>query len=405
MSVSLSEAAASPNAERSTQPVELSIVMPCLNEAETVERCVATAMKCFRDNGIRGEVVVGDNGSVDGSQELARRAGARLVAVSQRGYGSALMGAIEASRGRYIVMADADGSYDFAAANEFLEKLRDGYDLAMGNRFAGEILPGAMPWKNRWIGNPVLSGLGRIIYRAPVSDFHSGMRGFSRAVFDALRLRTTGMEFASEMVVKATLARMRIAEVPITLHPDGRSRAPHLRPWRDGWRHLRFLLLLSPRWTLVYPGVILMLLGAAVGVPLALGWITSVGRINLGPHTLAATGFMVLVGYASVTLGVAARIYAMQEELGPPSSERLRGWFRHITLERGLAVGAATLLAGMVVMGSVLVRWWQLSFGPMPLEQTIRPMLSGGFLVALGVQTVLMSFFYSMLGLSLRRDR
>jgi hypothetical protein len=389
---------------RGAESVELSIVLPCLNEAETIERCVSVAVKCLRDNSISGEVLVGDNGSTDGSQEMARRAGAHVVDVPQRGYGAALIGAIEASRGRFIVMADADMSYDFAASVDFLRKLREGYDLVMGNRFKGGIMPGAMPFKNRWLGNPVLSGVGRIIYRAPVSDFHSGMRGFTRAAYDAMRLRTTGMEFASEMVVKATVMKMKMAEVPIVLHPDGRSRPPHLKPWSDGWRHLRFLLLLSPRWTLVYPGAILTLLGLAIGLPLLMGY-SRLGAVSLGPHTLAAAGFMIMVGYTAVTVGIAARIYTMKEELGPPSSEMLNRWFRLITLERGLIAGALMLAAGFVVAGWVVIRWWQTGFGPLPMERTIRPMLVGGFLVAIGFQTVLMSFFYSMLGLSVRNRR
>lgn len=383
---------------------ELSIVMPCLNEAETVERCIAAAMSCLRENGIDGEIVVGDNGSTDGSREIARRAGARVVDVPQRGYGSALMGAIESSRGRFIVMGDADASYDFAEAARILEKLREGCDMVVGNRFKGRIMPGAMPWKNRWLGNPVLTGIGRLIYGASVSDFHCGLRGFTRATYDMLHLRTTGMEFASEMVVKATVTGRKIGEVPITLYPDGRSRRPHLRPWRDGWRHLRFLLLLSPRWTLVYPGLLLIVLGLALGIPLVMGT-AHIGGFSVGPHTLAASGFMIMVGYTAITVGIAARIYAVQEELGPPSSRMLNRAFELITLERGLVAGVLSLLVGLGVMGSVLVRWWLRDFGPMPLERTIRPMLVGGFLVAIGFQTLAMSFFYSMLGMPVRRDR
>jgi glycosyltransferase involved in cell wall biosynthesis len=381
--------------------LELTIVMPCLNEAETIERCVVVAVKCLRDNNIDGEVLVGDNGSTDGSQDLARRAGARVVDIPQRGYGAALMGAIEASHSRYIVMADADLSYDFAASADFLRKLREGYDLVMGNRFKGGIMPGAMPFKNRWLGNPVLTAVGRVIYKAPVADFHSGLRGFTRAAYDAMRLRTTGMEFASEMVVKATVMKMKMTEIPITLYPDGRSRPPHLKPWRDGWRHLRFLLLLSPRFTLVYPGLILTLLGLVIALPLLMGYSNFRG-VNLGPHTLTAAGIMILVGYTAITVGIAARIYAVQEQLGPPSSESLNRSFKLITLERGLIVGALMVVAGLAVVGSVFLQWRSVSFGPLPLEQTIRPMLVGGFLIALGFQTILMSFFYSMLGLSIR---
>jgi hypothetical protein len=273
----------------------------------------------------------------------------------------------------------------------------------MGNRFAGGIMPGAMSWKNRWLGNPVLTGIGRLIYDSPVSDFHCGMRGFSRVAYDSLRLRATGMEFASEMVVKATVSNKKICEVPITMHPDGRSRQPHLRPWRDGWRHLRILLLLSPRWTLVYPGLILTLLGLAIDLPLIFGY-DRFGGVSVGPQTLAASGFMFMVGYTAITIGMAARIYAVQEELGPPS-ETLTRWFQHITLERGLVAGGLSLLVGLVVLGWVLIQWWQRSGGPMPLERTIRPVLVGGFLVAIGFQTIVMSFFYSMLGIPVRRDR
>ena len=393
-------------APRDTDPgrPELSIAIPCLNEAETIAACVASAVRCLRENHIEGEVVVGDNGSTDGSQELARRAGARVVPVPRRGYGSALMGAIEASRGTYVVMGDSDGSHDFAEAVTLLHKLREGYDLVMGNRFRGGIMPGAMSWKNRWVGNPVLTGIGRLVYRAPVADFHCGLRGFTRSAYDALRLRTTGMEFASEMVIKATVARLRIAEVPITMHKDGRSRPPHLRPWRDGWRHLRFMLLLSPRWTLVYPGLGLTLLGLAIGLPLAMG-LDRVGNVQLGPHTLAGAGFMILVGYTALTVGIAARVYAMQEELGPPSSPFVRRLTDLFSLERGLLAGGALVISGLAILAYLVARWLFEWWGAMPLERTIRPMLVGGTMVALGVQTVLMSFFYSMLAVPLRHAR
>lgn len=378
---------------------ELTVVLPCLNEAETIEQCVAVAAKMLNDNQIDGEIVVGDNGSTDGSQDLARRAGARVVDVPQRGYGAALMGAIEAARGRYIVMGDADMSYDFGEAPKFLEKLREGYDLVMGNRFQGGIRKGAMPFKNRWLGNPVLTGVGRAIYKAPVGDFHSGMRGFSAEAYRQMGVRTAGMEFASEMVVKATVLKMRMTEVPIVLYPDGRSRPPHLKPWRDGWRHLRFLLLFSPRWALVYPGGVL----AGAGLIVAFAAIVGLGgRVTLGVHSLAAAGFMVIVGYTAVTIGIGARIYALQGQLGPPSSKALQKAFDSVSLEKGLLAGGVVLLAGMAIAAWVLRQWWIADWGPLPETSTIKAMLVGGFLIAIGAQTILMSLFYSMLGINMR---
>ncbi|HEV2722568.1 MAG TPA: glycosyltransferase family 2 protein, partial [Thermoanaerobaculia bacterium] len=279
--------------------IELSIVMPCLNEAETIEVCVAKARRFLDTSGIDGEVVVADNGSRDASREIAGRAGARVVDVGERGYGSALQGGIAAARGRYVIMGDADDSYDFSALAAFVEKLRGGADLVMGDRFAGGVLPGAMPPLHRWLGNPVLSGIGRLFFRSPVRDFHCGLRGFSKAAYERMELRTTGMEFASEMVVKATLLGMRVDEVPIVLHPDGRSHPPHLRSWRDGWRHLRFLLLYSPRWLFLYPGFVLMLLGAVVA-----GWLLprprTLGGVTFDVQTLLYAGMAIVIGFQAV---------------------------------------------------------------------------------------------------------
>ena len=244
--------------------IELSIVMPCLNEAETLEQCIRGALDFLEQNGITGEVIVADNGSTDGSQEIGVRARARVVDIEPRGYGSALIGGITAARGRFVIMGDADSSYDFSNLMPFVQKLREGYDLVMGNRFLGGIKPGAMPWPNRYLGNPVLSSLGRLFFRSPIGDFHCGIRGFLRESVLKMDLRTTGMEFASEMVVKASSQKLRVIEVPTTLSPDGRSRPPHLRRWRDGWRHLRFMLLFSPRWLFLYPGILFMLLGTGV---------------------------------------------------------------------------------------------------------------------------------------------
>jgi len=379
--------------------VDVSFVMPCLNEAQTIQRCVEAAVRCIREHRLAGEVVVGDNGSTDGSQELARRAGARVVAVPVRGYGAALHGAITAARGKYIIMGDSDLQHDFSECYPFVERLREGYDLVMGSRRLGRVMPGAMKWKNRYLGAPALSFAGRFLFRAPVTDFHCGLRAFTRDSYQALPIRTTGMEFASEHIIKATLAGHRITDIPITVHPDGRDRPPHLRPWRDGWRHLRFMLLLSPRWTLAVPGLVLMLLGIALGsiVALSRGPIVIAG-VGFDIHTLAIASLMTIVGYTAFTIGVAARIFAVQEELGPPDPP-LQKAFSYFTLERGIAAGAIMFLIGAALIA--VLGWRALTVGIRPDEvpTTMRPMLVGATLVAIGVQTVLMSFFYSMLGI------
>lgn len=385
--------------ESGDETPEVSFVMPCLNEARTVAACVEAARRCIEENGLRAEIVVGDNGSTDGSQELARAAGARVVAVPQRGYGAALLGAIAAARGGSIVMADADLSYDFGASMPFVAKMREGYELVMGTRFGpgARIEPGAMPWKHRWLGNPVLSFIGRWLYRVPVRDFHCGMRGFSKAAIERLNLRTTGMEFASEMVMKAALRKLRMTEVPITLRPDARGRPPHLRSWRDGWRHLRFMLCLSPRWTLLVPGLAIFVIG------LLLLWIVGIAPlrfagVTLDVHTMVAGSLLTLVGYQFVTAAIAMRIFALEEELGvpPPNVARL---FEIFTLERGVLVGVGLCLIGTAMIGIPVRMWMQADFGPLDVERTLRPMIAGATLVALGVQTVLMSFVYSMMGI------
>ena len=324
--------------------VEVSIVMPCLNEAETVVRCVEKSLRAFRENSICGEVIVADNGSTDGSRELARDAGARVVSVEAKGYGSALMGGILAARGKYVIMGDADDSYDFSHVPRFLEKLRAGHDLVMGNRFLGGIQPGAMPTLHRYLGNPVLSGVGRLFFHSPCGDFHCGLRGFSKDAIEKLDLRTTGMEFASEMVVKATLHGLRIGEVPTTLAPDGRSRPPHLRSWRDGWRHLRFLLLYSPRWLFFYPGLTLLISGLSIILWLLPGP-RRVGSVVLDVHTMLGGAALILIGFQSVAFAVLAKVFAVNSGLMPwtPGFRRIFDW---ITLETGLIVGALLILGG-----------------------------------------------------------
>ena len=378
-----------------TDDLELTILMPCLNEAATLGACVDAAQLALRELGVPGEVVVADNGSTDGSREIAVAHGARVVAVAERGYGAALLAGIEDARGRYVVMGDADLSYDFAEAGRYLQKLREGYDLVMGNRFEGAIEPGAMPPLHRYLGNPVLSGLGRLFFGSPVGDFHSGMRGFRRDAITALRLRTTGMEFASEMIVRASLAKMRIGEVPTTLRPDRRGRPPHLRTWRDGWRHLRFLLLYSPRWLFLYPGALLALVGVAASAALL-----PTPRV----HTLVYAAMLVVVGYQTVIFAAFTKIFAINEGL-LPEDPRLNRVFRFVTLEVGLAAGALMLIGGIAGSVVALVIWEQTSFGALDASAlAMRIVIVSSSAIALGVQTVLSSFFFSILGLRQRHS-
>ncbi len=393
---------AAPGAGGGGSAVELTILMPCLNEAETLERCIAKAKKFLDSHDVRGEVLIADNGSTDGSQDIAQRLGARVVDVPLRGYGAALYHGTLGARGRYVIMGDSDDSYDFSDLMPFVEKLREGYDLVMGNRFVGGIKPGAMPWKNRYLGNPLLSGIGRLFFRCPARDFHCGLRGYSVRAFRALDLRTTGMEFASEMVVKATLMRMKIAEVPTTLSPDGRSRPPHLKPWRDGWRHLRFMLLYSPRWLFLYPGIALMVIGAAVGLWLLPGP-RALGGVSFDVHTLLFAAVAILVGFQAVTFAFFSKIFAVSQGLLPPDP-RLDRLFRVFTLEVGLVVGFAMLLAGLGAAVYGVSTWAATSFGPLSPTQVLRIVIPAGLLLALGCQTVLSSFFLSILGLSIRRS-
>lgn len=380
--------------------ITLSIVMPCLNEAETVASCVRAAIRALEESGITGEVVVADNGSTDGSQERARAAGAVVVSVMEKGYGAALMGGISAARGRFIVMGDADDSYDFGQVPQFVAALEQGNDLVMGSRFAGGIDDGAMPFLHRWLGNPVLTGLGRLLFRAPVSDFHCGLRGFRRDAVARMGLRTTGMEFASEMVVKSALFGLKIAEIPVALHRDGRSRPPHLRTWRDGWRHLRFLLLYSPRWLFLLPGLLLVTLGAGLIVWLLPGP-RMIGAVRFDVHTMLGAAAMVLVGTQAIAFGVFAKIFAVTEGLLPLDA-RLEKAFEYVTLEVGLALGALLGLLGCGFVGHVLRQWALRGYGDLPFEFTMRSMVPGVLLLVLAAQAVLSSFFLSILGLKRR---
>jgi Glycosyl transferase family 2 len=382
--------------------IELSIVMPCLNESATVVRCIAKARAFLAANAVAGEIVVADNGSTDGSQALARAHGARVVDIAERGYGSALRGGIEAARGTYVIVGDSDDSYDFSALNGFLDRLREGHDLVMGNRFAGGIAPGAMPALHRYLGNPVLSAIGRVFFHSRCRDFHCGLRGFRRDAILALDLQAPGMEFASEMVVKATVRGLRVTEVPTTLSPDGRGRAPHLRSWRDGWRHLRFLLLFSPRWLFFYPGCLVFLAGLA-----AMAWLLPaprrVGAVGIDIHTLFYASLAVVVGCQSMLFWMFARICGAREGIVPSDP-----WFRSIvgvfTLEAGLICGVAMLLGGIALGCYALGSWNEGNFGPLSPTQAMRLVIPSGTLILVGFQTASSAFFISVLEIRATRS-
>jgi glycosyltransferase involved in cell wall biosynthesis len=395
----LDQALTSP-AARDPVPIELSILMPCLNEAETIATCVSKASRFLRDHGVAGEVLVADNGSTDGSQELAGSAGARVVAVPTRGYGAALLGGIEAARGRYVIMGDADDSYDFLNLEPFLLRLRAGDDLVMGNRFAGGIKPGAMPFLHRYLGNPLLSLAGRLFFRVPIGDFHCGLRGFSREAIRNLGLTSPGMEFASEMIVKAAFKRLRCSEVPTVLSPDGRSGAPHLRTWQDGWRHLRFLVLHSPRWLFFYPGLVLLALGL-VGVALLLpGPLRVTPTTVLDVHSLLAASFSVLIGVQLISFSILARRYAALEGVLPPT-RRFFGALEAVSLERLLQAALIILVCGFV--GFIWAFWYWAShgFGPIVYPRVMRVLIPSLVAVAVAVQLGASAFLAS--ALSIRR--
>ena len=379
--------------------LELSIVMPCLNEAETLPACIGKAFRFLREQNVIGEVIVADNGSTDGSRELAANLGARVVSVIARGYGNALRGGIAAAHGRFVVMGDADDSYDFAALGAFVEKLRAGADLVQGCRLpvgGGAIELEAMPVSHRWLGNPLFSALARRMFRVPVNDIYCGLRGFRRDLIPKLDLRCEGMEFATEMLIKASLRGARIEEVPITLHRDGRTvHPPHLRTFRDGWRTLRFFLICSPRWLFVYPGLLLLALGV-VGFGVAMPGLTFFGA-TFDAHTLLFASLAVMVGYQAVLFGWLARTLAARE--GFLRETKLLGWLRELlSLERGLAVGVIVLLAGVGLLLAAVAQWQAANFGRLDYAHTMRWVIPGVTLTALGFQTVLASFFVAVLG-------
>lgn len=383
--------------------LELTILMPCLNEAETLAVCIGKARDYLARSGVAGEVVIADNGSTDGSQAIAEANGARVVNVDQRGYGAALAGGIAAARGRFVIMGDADDSYDFASLDNFVHELRDGADLVMGNRFAGGIAPGAMPWHHRYIGNPVLSFLGRLFFKTPIRDFHCGLRGFRRDAIAALNLRTTGMEFASEMVVKATLAGRDIREVPTTLKPDGRSRPPHLRSFRDGWRHLRFLLLFSPRWLFLYPGLALLITGLIVGAVLLRGPV-QIGGLSFNVHTLLVASLCVIMGTQSIAFAIIGRRFASRYGFIPRSGA-YDTFLESLSLERLLLFAMLLLLGGMGAMGWGFWEWAKRDFGPLTSSATLRAVILAMTALVTGFQLMMSAFMSSMINIPIYERR
>lgn len=383
------------------QAFELTILMPCLNEAETLAACINKANRWIAGAGVAAEVVIADNGSTDGSQDIATSLGARVVPVPQRGYGAALYHGAMAARGKWIIMGDSDDSYDFSNLDAFVARLRDGYDLVMGNRFAGGIMPGAMPWKNRYIGNPILTWIGRLLFKCPARDFHCGLRGFSKDAFLALDLRTTGMEFASEMVIKATLFGMRICEVPTTLSPDGRSRPPHLRPWRDGWRHLRFMLLFSPRWLFAIPGLVLGGISGVFYMRLLLGPL-DLGGVVLDVHTMLFTQAGIALGALMVSTGIAVRRFGEKEGLLKPKP-LLAGLRRRGALEAGSTVGLGMIIGGLVLGMMAFSKWGAVGFGPLLYTQLFREVSVATLLFNLGGIVLMTSLVNGFLTLPVRR--
>ena len=386
-----------------TDPVELTILMPCLNEAETLAVCIQKAQGFLARSGVRGEVLISDNGSTDGSQQIAADLGARVSHAPRRGYGAALINGIEQARGRFVIMADADDSYDFENLEPFVHKLRAGADLVMGNRFRGGIAPGAMPPLHKYLGNPVLSGIGQLFFRPGIDDFHCGLRGFNRERILSLDLQTTGMEFASEMVVKASLARYRIEEVPTTLKKDGRSRPPHLRSWHDGWRHLRFLLIFAPRWLFVYPGLFAFFVGAiAVGV-LSFGGV-QIGAVGFDVTTMVYASALCVTGYQSLLFFWLTKLYATQEGF-LPASPRYRSIVARWSAERGLLIGLGLFVVGVGIGVVQVLRWGSLDFGPQDATEVVRIAIPSALGIMLGFQTVMMSFFSGVLSTPRREVR
>lgn len=385
-------------------PLELSVVMPCLNEADTLETCLRKARSVMTENGIAGEIIVADNGSTDESIRIAADCGARVVNVVEKGYGNALMGGIDSAAGRYVIMGDADDSYDFLEIPKFVEKLREGYDLVQGCRLpsgGGRVLQGAMPFLHRWWGNPMFSFLARRWFKAPIHDIYCGMRGFTKAHYSRLEQQCTGMEFATEMIIKSSLYAdrdsFRIAEVPITLHPDGRkSHKPHLKTFRDGWRTMRFFLMYSPRWLFLLPGGLLLLLGV-IGYGMALPAVTAFG-VTFDAHTLLFASMFIMCGYQAILFAILTKTFAISEKL-MPEDVRLTRFFQLVDLERTLLISAIAFIIGIGLLIASIIQWSNADFGPLDYAETMRLVIPGSTLVALSFQTVFSGFFISVLGM------
>ncbi len=379
--------------------IELSIVLPCLNEELTVGVCVSKAVGFLKKHKIDGEVIVADNGSTDRSIEIATKKGARVAHIEQKGYGSALRGGFEAAKGKYIIMADADDSYDLVNLMPFVEKLREGYELVMGNRFKGGIQKGAMPWHHRYIGNPILSFLGKLFFKTPANDFHCGLRGFTKTAVEKMDLQTTGMELASEIVIKSSILEMKTCEVPTTLSPDGRDRPPHLRSFRDGWRHLRFLLIYSPSWLFLYPGIILSVIGSLFSLALFLGPI-NIGFRYIDFHSFIATGTLMYIGINMITFAAITRVYAYYSGL-LPITPKFFSLLKFINLERGLGIGFTTLIIGVAIM----IRAILLSdnFSQIGFDTSVRLVFGGSLAFVAGWQIIFTSFALSMLGINISK--
>ena len=386
-----------------TDAIGLTIVMPCLNEAETLAGCIEKAQLGIQRSGVRGEILVADNGSKDDSVLIAEKLGARVVQVKEKGYGNAVRGGIQAASGKWIIMGDADESYDFSETDRFVKKFQEGFELVTGCRLpqgGGKILPGAMPFTHRWLGNPLFSRMARHMFAAPIHDVYCGLRGFTRELYDRLELQCDGMEFATEIIIKASLHGARIAEIPITLHPDGRkTHAPHLRTARDGWRTLRFFLVFSPRWLFLAPGLVFALLGL-VGYAVALPGLTIYG-ITFDAHTLLFSSLAIMMGYQSILFAICAKTFAINEGL-LPRDERVDRFFKVIYLERGLAIGALAFLVGLILLSAAVLQWKSAHFGRLDYAVTMRWVIPGATLTALGFQTVLSSFCVSILGMKRR---
>ncbi len=376
---------------------ELTIVMPCLNEAETLAICIKKAQSFFNREQVNGEIVIADNGSTDGSQKIAEDLKARVVSIPEKGYGSALKGGIHAAKGKYIIMGDADDSYDFNNLLPYLIKLREGNDLVMGNRFKGGIKKGAMPFIHKYLGNPVLSFIGKLFYNIKIGDFHCGLRGFSKEAFIKMNLKTTGMEFASEMIVKASLLNLTITEVPTILSKDGRTRPPHLNTWKDGWRHLRFLLLYSPKWLFFFPGIFLMLLGIITSSILIYNPVT-IGSVTFDIHTLLFTTVCILIGFQFILFYGLTKVYTVENGLLPKSKNYDRQ-FKFINLEKGLITGVILILIGLTLSFIASSNWYELNFGNITNSKTLRLVIPAITSMLLGVQVILFSLFFSILGL------